>query len=341
MGKRPFTIYMNTFKQLSLHPTILQTLEGMGFTQPTEIQAKALPILLNDEKVDFFGQAQTGTGKTYAFGLPLMQATNTEHKHVQSLIVAPTRELVVQITESLQKVARPLGIRIESIYGGVSIENQIRAVKRGAHIVVGTPGRLNDHLKRRTLNLSQITTLVLDEADTMLDMGFKDDVDKILSHTNKTRSIWLFSATLKAGISQIMKTYMKHPVLVRLAKKEEKTENIKQFHCVVPSRQRLEALCRFIDVNPTFNGFIFCRTKALTAELAEQLSRFGYPAKALHGDMKQNQRNAVIKGFKHKEFPILAATDVAARGIDIDGLTHVINYSFPEDSNSHLQTIFE
>ena len=173
----------------------------------------------------------------------------------------------------------------------------------------------------------------------MLDMGFKEDVDQILSYNNTNRNIWLFSATLKAGISDIMKTYMKKPVLVRIAKKVEKTEMIKQLYCIVPSRQRLEALCRFIDVNPTFNGFIFCRTKALTAELAEQLSRFGYPAKALHGDMKQNQRNTVIRGFKQKSFPILAATDVASRGIDIDSLTHVINYSFPEDYESYIHRI--
>ena len=213
---------MKTFKDLSLHPAILTCLEGMGFSHPTEIQEKAIPILLTEKNVDFFGQAQTGTGKTYAFGLPLMQAIDASQKEVQGLIVAPTRELVVQITESLQKVAPKLGINIESIYGGVPIESQIRGIKKGAQIIVGTPGRLNDHLKRKTLKLANLKTLVLDEADIMLDMGFKEEVDQILSYSNSERTIWLFSATLKPGINEIMKNYMKKPVSVRIAKKIER-----------------------------------------------------------------------------------------------------------------------
>jgi ATP-dependent RNA helicase DeaD len=271
--------------------------------------------------------------------LPLIQKIKEQKKEVQALIVAPTRELVVQICESLRMVASPLGIIILPIYGGVSMEGQLQSLKRGAHIIVGTPGRLNDHLRRKTLSLQNLKTLVLDEADIMLDMGFKEEVDEILSFAPENRQIWLFSATVKPGISAIMQQHMRQPVSVVVTKKNVTTHHTKQYFCVVHTRNRFQALCRFIDSTPEFYGFIFCQTKLLASEIAEKLAACGYNAAALHGDMGQAQRNAVIRNFRHKEYTILCATDVAARGIDIANLTHVINYSIPEDHESYVHRI--
>lgn len=330
---------ITSFKDLPLHPQILTTLDGLGFTTPTDIQGKAIPLLLASKKVDFWGQAQTGTGKTLAFGIPLIQGINASDRRLQALIVAPTRELVVQITQSLRPIAQPLGISVEAIYGGASMRDQMSALKRGVHIVVGTPGRINDHLTRRTLSLSHLSTLVLDEADIMLDMGFKEEMDQILAAAPEERQIWLFSATVKPGISNIMREHMQNTQSVCASKQAVGTANTKQYFSMVPHRNRFIALSRFIDSCPNFYGFIFCQTKILTAELAEKLAAAGYPANALHGDMSQGLRNAVIKKFKNKEFNILVATDVAARGIDVSDLTHVINYSLPNDHESYVHRI--
>jgi ATP-dependent RNA helicase DeaD len=329
---------MITFKDLSLSPDIQKALDKMGFTNPTEIQEKAIPILLKAEKVDLLGQAQTGTGKTLAFGIPLLHKIDSSLRTTQALIVAPTRELVVQIRDSIRQVASP-SIAIEAIYGGVSMVDQMRALKKGAHIVVGTPGRLNDHLRRGTLSLKQINTLVLDEADTMLDMGFKDEVDEILKMTSTTRQIWLFSATIKAGINDLMRSHMKDPVSILVNRKESAAPKTKQFYSVVPRQHRLEALCRFIDCAPEFYGFIFCQTKVLTAEVSEKLTQRGYTVQALHGDMSQVLRNEVIKKFKRKDFTILVCTDVAARGIDVSDITHVVNFSLPDDQESYVHRV--
>lgn len=329
---------MTTFKDLLLAPEIQQALDKMGFTNPTEIQEKAIPVLLKAERVDLLGQAQTGTGKTLAFGIPLIQKINTSSRTTQALIVAPTRELVVQIRDSIRQVASS-AISIEAIYGGVSMVDQIRALKKGAQIVVGTPGRLNDHLRRGTLSLQQIHTLVLDEADTMLDMGFKEEVDEILKTTPSTRQIWLFSATIKSGVNDLMRSHMKNPVSILVKGKEASAQNTKQFYSVVPRQHRLEALCRFIDCAPEFYGFIFCQTKVLTAEVSEKLVKRGYTVQALHGDMSQVLRNEVIKKFKRKDFTILVCTDVAARGIDVSDITHVVNYSLPDDQESYVHRI--
>jgi ATP-dependent RNA helicase DeaD len=330
---------MTSFKDLQLLPQIQQALDELGFTQPTEIQKRAIPVLLAPEKIDLHGQAQTGTGKTLAFGIPLLQKIDLKNRSVQGLIVAPTRELVVQITASLRQAAKHLPVIIEPIYGGVSMPEQINALRRGVHVVVGTPGRLNDHLRRKTLNLKDLNTLVLDEADIMLDMGFKEEVDEILTFAPKTRQIWLFSATVKPGIDDIMKRHMKNTVSVRVSPKDVTTGKTKQYFCVVQQRYRTEALCRFIDNAPEFYGFVFCPTKILTSEVAERLMRRGYKANALHGDLSQAQRNRIIKKFKEKDFPILVATDVAARGIDVADLTHVINYSLPDDLESYVHRI--
>lgn len=330
---------MKSFKELALAPEIANALQKLGFEAPTEIQAKAIPLLLDAKNIDIHGQAQTGTGKTLAFGIPLIQNIDVNNRAVQGLIVAPTRELVVQICQSLRSVAQEMNIEIAPIYGGVSMEEQIRVLKRGVHIVVGTPGRLNDHLRRKILNLKSLTTLVLDEADIMLDMGFKEEVDEILQYAPENRQIWLFSATVKQGISDIMRAHMKDPVSVRVSQQNVGTSKTQQFYCVVPMRDRIAALSRFIDSVPEFYGFIFCQTKLLTAEVAEHLTRRGYAANALHGDMSQVQRNRVIKMFKQREFKILVATDVAARGIDVSDLSHVINYSLPDDQESYVHRV--
>lgn len=330
---------ITSFKELPLYPQIITALDKLGITTPTDIQSKAIPLLLSPKGVDFWGQAQTGTGKTLAFGIPLVQGIKADERKLQALVVAPTRELVVQIVQSLRPIAQPLGISVEAVYGGASMREQMSALKRGVHIVVGTPGRLNDHLNRKTLSLNHLKTLVLDEADIMLDMGFKEEMDQILDAAPAERQIWLFSATIKPGINNIMKEHMHDTVSVTASKQQVSTSNTKQYYVMVPMKNRFEALCRFIDSTPAFYGFIFCQTKILTAELAEKLAAAGYAANALHGDMSQGLRNAVIKKFKNKEFNILVATDVAARGIDVSDLTHVINYSLPNDQESYVHRI--
>lgn len=329
-----------SFKELSLTPEIQRAVDELGFSTPTEIQQRTIPLLLTNQSVDLHGQAQTGTGKTFAFGIPLIQKLDLSKKGgVQALIVAPTRELVVQTTQSLRKLAKYVPITIEPIYGGVSLPEQVKALRSDVHIVVGTPGRLNDHLKRKTLSLKQLKVLVLDEADIMLDMGFKEEVDEILLHIPKSRQIWLFSATVKSGINDIMRNHMKSPISVRVSAQQIAAPATKQYYCIVQPRQRVEALSRFIDSVPSFYGFVFCPTKILTSEIAEKLAARGYKVNALHGDLSQAQRNRVIKKFREKDFSILVATDVAARGIDIADLTHVINYSLPDDLESYVHRI--
>ncbi|MFI5333310.1 MAG: DEAD/DEAH box helicase [Candidatus Babeliales bacterium] len=331
---------MANFKDFPLHDSIQKALDTLGFSQPTEIQEKTLSALLStQESNDFHGQAQTGTGKTLAFGIPLIQTIDSQVRAPQALIVAPTRELVLQICDSLKSVAQFIPITIESIYGGMSIERQIFALKRGVHIVVGTPGRLNDHLRRKTLSLKSLRTLVLDEADIMLDMGFKEEVDEILEYAPENRQIWLFSATVKPGIENIKRDHMRNPILVRIGEKQGTASNTKQSYCSVPRKYKLEALTRFIDSDPEFYGMVFCKTKLQTSEVAEELAKRNYRVNALHGDMDQPLRNKVIKGFKERSFNILIATDVAARGIDVNDLTHVINFCLPEDQESYVHRI--
>ncbi len=330
---------MATFRNFGLSDFLIKALDMLKFTQPTEIQEKAIPLLLEKDLIDFHGQAQTGTGKTLAFGLPLLQKINQQNKSVQALIIAPTRELVLQISQSLKTVAQCSDIVIHPVYGGVSIYDQINVLKKGVHIVVGTPGRLNDHLRRKTLSFTNLKTLVLDEADIMLDMGFREEIDDILLYMPSHRNIWLFSATVKEGITQLAKKHMHSPVVVRISKKMIGSRSVKQHFCVVPMRDRLTALCRIIDSASHFYGFIFCSTKINASEIAERLLKRGYKASALHGDMSQAARNRSIKRFKDREFSILVATDVAARGIDIPDATHVINFRIPEDRESYVHRI--
>jgi len=326
------------FKDLNLSPNIQQALDKLGFTTPTEIQQKAIPLLL-DENLDFHGQAQTGTGKTLAFGIPLIQRIDYSRNRVQGLIVAPTRELVLQICDSLKPVAQAAGAVICPVYGGVPMIKQVRDLERGVHIVVGTPGRLNDHLRRKTLVLKDLSVLVLDEADIMLDMGFKEEIDEILKLTPKERKIWLFSATVKSGITDIKNNHMNNVSTVRVSQNTVGTQNTKQFYCISSMGQKLDALCRIIDGDPEFYGFIFCPTKALTGEISERLAASGYNVNCLHGDMDQPLRTRVIQQFRLKKFSILVATDVAARGIDIPDITHVVNYCLPNDQDSYVHRI--
>jgi len=330
---------VSIFSDFKLLPSIQKSLDSLGFTTPTEIQEKVIPVLLENAKRDVHAQAQTGTGKTLAFGIPLLHTIDSNSKKVQALVVAPTRELVLQIYESLRDVSRQSGISIAPIYGGMSMMRQIDAIKRGAQIIIGTPGRLNDHLRRKTLSLKDVKVLVLDEADIMLDMGFKEEVDKILTYTPKNRSIWLFSATVKPGIKELIASHMHDVFSVRALKKNAASTQVKQYYCVVQRRKRTEAAARFIEASPDFYGIIFCQTKMLTSEVTEQLASKGLRVNCLHGDMSQNLRNQVIKGFRNKDFNILVATDVAARGIDVSDLTHVINYSIPEEHENYIHRI--
>lgn len=330
---------MKKFTDFPLLPAIQQSLDALGFTHPTEIQEKVIPILLESKNQDIQAQAQTGTGKTIAFGIPLLHDVDQSSKNVQGLIVAPTRELVLQTYESLKEISRGTNIVIEPIYGGMPINQQISNIKRGAQIIVGTPGRLNDHLRRKTLSLKNLKVLVLDEADIMLDMGFKDEIDAILSRAPENRSIWLFSATVKPGIKKLVDSHMKNVATIKATTKDVITPQVKQYFCVVPRRSRTAVVARFIESSPDFYGIIFCQTKILTNEVMEQLVSRGFKANCLHGDMSQSLRNQIIKGFKNKDFSILVATDVAARGIDVSDLTHVINFSIPEEHENYIHRI--
>lgn len=330
---------MDTFSKLPLLPKIQKSLEVLGFKKLTEIQAKVIPFLLANPARDIHAQAQTGTGKTLAFGIPLLQSIDQSQKVVQALIVAPTRELVLQIYENLRDVSRQTDILIEPVYGGMPINRQITNIKCGAQIIIGTPGRLNDHLRRKTLSLKSLKVLILDEADIMLDMGFREEIDTILNQIPKSRHIWLFSATVRTGIKHLITSHMKDVWSVRVAKKDIVSPQIKQYFCIVPMKKRVEALARFIEAAPDFYGIVFCQTKILASEVTEQLASKGFRVNCLHGDMSQGLRNQVIKGFKNKDFNILVATDVAARGIDVMDLTHVINFSIPVEHENYIHRI--
>jgi len=324
---------------LSVHQSIIRYLQEQGITQLTDIQAKTIPHLVS-HRGDVHGQAQTGTGKTLAFLLPLLERVlASSSSRVTGLVVSPTRELALQIAEVAQPLAHTVGASVVTVYGGVSIEDQMRKLRKGADIVIGTPGRLRDHLSRGTLKLDKLKTLVLDEADIMLDMGFREEIEKILSYAPDNREIWLFSATVKEGITHIKQNYMHDPQSFAAQRQAVTSELTQQYFCVVPHKARVRAICRFIEAANDFYGLIFCQTKLLTQEVAEKLNRYGYHVGALHGDMTQKQRNVVTRKFRDKKLSVLVATDVAARGIDIQDITHVINYSFPEDHESYVHRI--
>jgi ATP-dependent RNA helicase DeaD len=323
--------YMATFEELGLDETLLKAVGELGFTQPTPIQEKAIPVLLSGTK-DLIGLAQTGTGKTAAFGLPLLQLVESAKKYPQALIICPTRELCMQIVNELELFKKhTTGLHIVAVYGGSSISMQIRDIRRGVQIIVATPGRLIDLIERKAINLDQISYVVLDEADEMLNMGFQEDIEFILQNTPQRESTWLFSATMPPEIRKVSKKYMEEPVEITVGKKNTANKNVDHQYLVTSAQHRYEALKRLIDFNPGMYAIIFTRTKADAQDISEKLTREGYDIDALHGDLTQQQRNKVMDEFREKTLQLLIATDVAARGIDVVGITHVINFELPDD----------
>jgi ATP-dependent RNA helicase DeaD len=322
---------MQTFEALGVSPDLLKGVEQLGFEHPTPIQEKIIP-LFHSAQSDIIGLAQTGTGKTAAFGLPILDTINPEHHHVQALILSPTRELCMQITSDLEKYAHYLrGVKIVAVYGGASIENQIKALKSGAHIIVATPGRMLDLSKRKFADISRIETLVLDEADEMLNMGFREELDKILEKSPAEKRTMLFSATMSGEIATISKNYLKNPVQITIGKKNAGADNVRHIYYQVHAADRYLALKRIADINPDIYSIVFCRTRTETKDVADKLIKDGYSADALHGDLSQAQRDHVMKRFRERNLQMLVATDVAARGIDVTDISHIINYNLPDE----------
>ncbi|MEY4891425.1 MAG: hypothetical protein RIQ34_37 [Bacteroidota bacterium] len=322
---------MNTFESLGLVPGLLSSLTKLGFKEPTAIQEKAIPVLLEGTR-DFIGLAQTGTGKTAAFGLPLLQCVDPRNKFPLALVVCPTRELCMQIAQDMNRFRDPQkGHHILPVYGGAPITGQIKDLKKGASIVVATPGRLIDLIERKAIDLQEIKWVVLDEADEMLNMGFQEDIEFILKNTPERESLWLFSATMPTEIRKVTKRYMESPVEVTVGVANSGNANIDHHYYSCQHHNRYEVLKRIIDFNPGIYGIVFARTKIETQEIAEKLTREGYDIDAIHGDLTQAQRDKVMAAFKSKNLRLLVATDVAARGIDVKGITHVINYELPDD----------
>ena len=330
------TIQKEMFGSLELDKKIVTALTDMGFEEPSPIQAATIPLVL--EGNDVIGQAQTGTGKTAAFGIPLVQAI-TDFKHIQALIMTPTRELAIQVAEEVGKIGRTRRVRALPVYGGQPIERQIRALRNNVQIVIGTPGRLIDHINRGTIRLDHIKFLVLDEADEMLDMGFREDIETILVKIPEEHQTLLFSATLSPEILDITKRFQKNPEFIKIVRKELTVPNIEQYYFDVKEKTKLDALCRIIDVYDPKLAMVFCNTKKRVDDLVEMLQGRGYFAEGLHGDLKQAQRDKVMQKFRNGTIEILVATDVAARGIDVDDIDVVFNYDVPQDEEYYVHRI--
>ena len=323
---------MTNFEEMGFTPGILKAIQELGFENPMPVQEKVIPLMLGGE-ADIIALAQTGTGKTAAFGLPLVQATDTEINNTQALILCPTRELCMQITGDLTDYARFTGkLKILAVYGGASIDNQMRGLKKGVHIIVATPGRLIDLIGRRAANLSSVTTVILDEADEMLNMGFLDSINEILEEVPDGRRTLLFSATMSKEITSIARKYMDNPVEITIGTKNSSADNVSHAYYLIHAKDKYKVLKRIADFEPDIYGIVFCRTRKETQEVASKLIDDGYNADALHGDLSQMQRDAVMQKFRVKNLQLLVATDVAARGLDVDDLTHIINYSLPDDT---------
>lgn len=324
---------MSDFKSLGLSPDILRGVEDLGFESPTPIQEAIIPKALTTES-DIVGLAQTGTGKTAAFGLPILEAIELSDKSIQALVLAPTRELCVQITNDLRDFSKYMeGVRVVSVYGGERIDIQLNALKKNPQIIAATPGRMVDLIKRKAIDLSNINTLVLDEADEMLNMGFKEELDFILNETpKKDKRTFLFSATMAGEVARIASTYLSNPIEITIGNKNEASDNIRHIYYQVHERDRYLALKRIADINPDIYGIVFCRTRMETKAVAAKFMKDGYSADSLHGDLNQNQRDAVMNNFRQRNIQMLVATDVAARGIDVKDITHVINYNLPEET---------
>lgn len=325
-----------TFKDTGLQENILLAVRELGFESPTTIQEITIPLILGAEN-DIAALAQTGTGKTAAFGLPLIQMTDIKAANIQTLVLCPTRELCMQITSDMKKYSvHSAGFKTVAVYGGADIQKQIRSLKEGCHVVVGTPGRMVDLIKRKVLKLSNIRWLVLDEADEMLNMGFKDDLETILAETPSTKRTFLFSATMSKEIATIARKYMKSPEEVSVGARNQGAENVRHEYYTVQARDRYAALKRIADIYPNIYGIVFCRTRQITKQVAEKLMADGYNADALHGDLSQSQRDHVMNRFRLKQMQLLVATDVAARGLDVNDLTHIINYDLPDDNEVYI-----
>ncbi|MCB4808764.1 DEAD/DEAH box helicase [Tamlana sp. 62-3] len=326
---------MSTFQDLGLNDDLLQGITDLGFEKPSEVQEKAIPLLLNSEE-DLVALAQTGTGKTAAFGFPMLQKINIDSRTTQGLILSPTRELCLQIASEMKLYGKHCkGLNVVAVYGGSSITEQARDIKRGAQVIVATPGRMKDMISRRLVDITKIEYSVLDEADEMLNMGFKEDITDILSHTPSDKSTWLFSATMPKEVAAIAKNFMHNPQEITVGRKNESTTNVSHEYYLVNARDRYQALKRLADANPDIFSVIFCRTKRDTQKVAEKLIEDGYNAGALHGDLSQNQRDLVMNAFRKNQIQMLVATDVAARGIDVDDVTHVINYQLPDEIETY------
>lgn len=326
---------MNLFEQLGLDEPILKAISDMGFETPSEIQQKAIPTLLANG-ADMVALAQTGTGKTAAFGFPLLQLIDTDSRVTQGLILSPTRELCLQIASELRNYAKYLPkVNVVAVYGGASIEEQARSLKKGAQIIVATPGRMQDMIRRNFVDISHINYCVLDEADEMLNMGFYEDITAILSHTSQEKSTWLFSATMPNEVAKIARKFMRKPIEITVGTRNQATNTVQHEYYIVSGRHRYQALKRLADANPDIFSVVFCRTKRDTQAVAEKLIEDGYNAAALHGDLSQNQRDLVMKSFRARQIQMLVATDVAARGIDVDDITHVIHYQLPDEIETY------
>ena len=326
---------MNKFEQLGLNESLLLAIKDLGFENPSEVQEKAIPVLL-EQNTDLVALAQTGTGKTAAFGFPLIQKIDAENRNTQALILSPTRELCLQITNEIKLYSKYIkGLHTVAVYGGASITEQAREVKRGAQIIVATPGRMQDMINRGLVNIKNIDFCVLDEADEMLNMGFYEDICSILSDTPDEKNTWLFSATMPAEVARIAKQFMSSPEEITVGHKNSGSATVSHEYYVVNARDRYEALKRLADANPDIFSVVFCRTKRDTQAVAEKLIEDGYNAAALHGDLSQAQRDGVMKSFRGRQIQMLVATDVAARGIDVDNVTHVVNYQLPDEIETY------
>lgn len=330
--------FMQKFKDLGLSVSIVDALNQKGYETPTPIQEQVIPILLAG-KNNVVGQAQTGTGKTAAFGLPIVQNLNEKSNTVQALILTPTRELALQVANEIVSFKGDKKLFVTTVYGGQSIDRQIRDIQKGTDIVVGTPGRVIDLIKRKKLHLEKIKYFVLDEADEMLNMGFIDDIEFIINQTNEEKQVLLFSATMPKKIMSLAKKYMGDYELVQVKKEQITTTNVEQLYYAVYAKDKMKVLKRILEMNPNFYGIIFCNTKMGTDDVTRQLNQLDYSAEALHGDIAQNQRERILSRFKNKNCTILCATDVAARGIDVDDLTHVVNYQLPQDPEQYVHRI--
>ena len=328
---------MYSFEQMGLSQTVLQAVQAMGFEEPTPIQEQTIPAAM--EGRDVVGRAQTGTGKTVAFAIPMVEKISRDTTEVRALVITPTRELAVQVAEELNKIGQYKGVRTLPIYGGQDIERQIRALAKGPQIVVGTPGRLMDHMRRRTLRLNNIATVILDEADEMLNIGFIEDIETILREIPQERQTMLFSATISLQIRNLANKFLHDPAFISIQPKEVTVPTIRQSYCEVGEHQKFDALCRLLDIQSPEMAIVFARTKRRVDEISEGLSKRGYSAEGIHSDLSQARRDSVMRQFRDGIIDILVATDVASRGLDISGVTHVFNFDIPQDPESYVHRI--